>query len=397
MTRPLAAPPPSPEQGFCFRSFCVTHPPLHRRLRAVRDLERTFATRSLRRAIPQQLKWSSAGKMQPMRRRKFVTLLAGSTLSLPLAAWAQQSTKIYRIAFLHPSHPVAEMTESSSLRYYRAFFDEFRRFGYIEGQNVLIERFSGEGDVEKYAALVDEVVSRKFDLVFAFTAWMVVPLKKATSTTSIVSVSSDPINSGLIKSFAHPGGNLTGVSVDPGLEIWGRRLQLFREAVPTISKIGILAHRQNPEREILLQTAQKAGINTAGPSLIDGASDSDYLHFFAETSESGAEGLFVDGSPENVTKRQLIVELAAKYRLPAIYAFRSFVEAGGLMAYGTELREVFRQAARTIDKILRGAKPGDIPYYQPTVFELVINLGTAKTLGLTVPSSMLSLADELIE
>jgi putative tryptophan/tyrosine transport system substrate-binding protein len=106
-----------------------------------------------------------------MRRRKFVTLLAGSTLSLPLAAWAQQTAKIYRIAFLHPSHPVAEMSENSSLRYYRAFFEEFRRFGYVEGQNVLIERFSGEGNVEKYAALVDEVVSRNFDLVFAFTAW----------------------------------------------------------------------------------------------------------------------------------------------------------------------------------------------------------------------------------
>ncbi len=177
-----------------------------------------------------------------------MTMLAGSTLSLPLAAWAQQSTKIYRIAFLHPSHAVAEMTENSSLRYYRAFFDEFRRLGYVEGQNVLIERFSGEGNVEKYAALVDEVVSRNFDLVFAFTAWIAVPLKKATSTTPIVSVSSDPINIGLIKSFAHPGGNLTGVRVDPGLEIWGRRFQLFREAVPTISKIGILAHRQNPER-----------------------------------------------------------------------------------------------------------------------------------------------------
>ncbi len=261
----------------------------------------------------------------------------------------------------------------------------------------MIERYSGEGHVEKYALLVNSVVSRNFDVVFAMTAWMVTPLKKATSTLPIVAVSSDPINDGLVTSLAHPGGNLTGVSVDPGLEIWGRRFQLFREVVPTISKIGILAHRYNPERDVLLQTAQKAGITTAGPSLIDGADDSDYRRFFAEISEAGAEGLFVDGSPENITKRQLIVELAAKYRLPAIYAFRSFVEAGGLMAYGTELGQLFRQAARSIDKILKGAKPGDIPYYQPTEFELVINLKTAKVLGLTVPPSMLSLADDLIE
>lgn len=332
-----------------------------------------------------------------MRRREFLTLIAGASILRSAGAGAQQSNKVYRIAFLHPSHPVAEMTQNSSLPYYRAFFEEFRRLGYVEGQNVVIERFSGEGHVEKYASLVETVVSRNFDVVFAFTAWMIRPLRKATSTIPIVAVSSDPINDGLITSLAHPGGNLTGVSVDAGLEIWGRRFQLFREVVPTISKIGILAHGHNPERDVLLQTAQKAGVATAGPSLIDGAGDSDYRRFFLATSEDGADALFVDGSPENISKRQLIVELAAKYRLPAIYAFRSFVEAGGLMAYGTELGQVFRQAARSIDKILKGAKPGDIPYYQPTEFELIINLGTAKTLGLTVPPSMLTLADELIE
>jgi putative ABC transport system substrate-binding protein len=332
-----------------------------------------------------------------MRRREFLTLIAGASILRSAGAGAQQSNKVYRIAFLHPSHPVAEMTQNSSLPYYRAFFEEFRRLGYVEGQNVLIERFSGEGHVEKYASLVETVVSRNFDVVFAHTSWMIRPLRKATSTIPIVAVSSDPINDGLITSLAHPGGNLTGVSVDAGLEIWGRRFQLFREVVPTISKIGILAHGHNPERDVLLQTAKKAGVATAGPSLIDGADDSDYRRFFLATSEDGADALFVDGSPENISKRLLIVELAAKYRLPAIYAFRSFVEAGGLMAYGTELGQVFRQAARSIDKILKGTKAGDIPYYQPTEFELIINLGTAKTLGLTVPPSMLTLADELIE
>jgi putative ABC transport system substrate-binding protein len=226
---------------------------------------------------------------------------------------------------------------------------------------------------------------------------MAMPLKNATSKTPIVAISSDPINDGLVTSLAHPGGNITGVSVDPGLEIWGKRLQLFREVVPAISKLGVLAQRQNSERDVLLQTAEKAGVRVVGPALVDSGSDADYHRFFIATSQDGADALFVDGSPENITKRQLIVELAAKFRLPAIYPFRSFVEAGGLMAYGTELGEVFRQAARSIDNILRGTNPGDVPYYQPTKFELVINLGAARALGLTIPSSVLSLADDLID
>jgi putative ABC transport system substrate-binding protein len=247
------------------------------------------------------------------------------------------------------------------------------------------------------ASLAHNVVSRNPDLVIAMTAWMATPLKKATSTIPIVAVSSDPVNDGLVTSLAHPGSNLTGASVDPGLEIWGKRFQLFREVVPTISKVGILAQRQNSERDAMLQTAEKAGIAMVGPLLVDSGSDADYRRFFVATSQDGADAIFVDGSPENVTKRQLIVELAAKFRLPAIYPFRSYVEAGGLMAYGTELGEVFRQAARSIDKILKGTNPGDIPFYLPTKFELVINLKTAKTFGLTVSPSVLTLADELIE
>jgi len=332
-----------------------------------------------------------------MRRREFLAALAGASFSLPVGAGAQQSTKVYRIAMLHPSHPVAEMTENSSLRYFHAFFEELRRLGYVEGRNVLIERYSGEGRVENYASLINNVVGRNFDLIFAMTAGMAMPLKNATSKTPIVAISSDPINDGLVTSLAHPGGNITGVSVDPGLEIWGKRLQLFREVVPVISKLGVLAQRQNSERDVLLQTAEKAGVRVVGPALVDSGSDTDYRRFFVATSQDGADALFVDGSPENITKRQLIVELAAEFRLPAIYPFRSFVEAGGLMAYGTELGEVFRQAARSIDSILRGTNPGDVPYYQPTKFELVINLGAARALGLTIPSSVLSLADDLID
>jgi len=332
-----------------------------------------------------------------MRRREFIAFLAGAAVLPPAIAGAQQSTKVYRIAILHPSHPVTEMTETSSLRYYRAFFEELRRLGYVEGQNLVIERYSGEGRPENYPELAHNVASRNPDLVFALTDWMARLLKEATSTIPIVALTSDPVAAGLVPSLARPGGNLTGVSVDPGMEIWGKRFQLFREVVPTISKVGILALRQGRERAAMLQTAEKAGIPVVGPSAVDSGSEAEYRRFLVATSQDGADALFVDGSAEHITKRQLIVELAAKFRLPAIYPYRSFVEAGGLMAYGTDLVEVFRQCARSIDKILKGTNPRDVPFYQPTKFELVINLEAAKALGLSVPPSALALADELIE
>ena len=332
-----------------------------------------------------------------MRRREFIALLAGVAVLPPAIAGAQQSTKVYRLAILHPSHPVEEMTETSSLSYYRAFFEELRRLGYVEGQNLVIERYSGEGRPENYPELAHNVASRNPDLVFAITPRIARLVKEASSTIPIVAITSDPVAEGLVPSLARPGGNLTGVSVDPGLEIWGKRFQLLGEVVPTISKVGILGLRRGAEHAAMLQTAEKAGIAVVGPSLVDSGSEADYRRFFVAISQSGADALFVDDTPEHITKRQLIVELAAKFRLPAIYPFRSFVEAGGLMAYGTDLVEVFRQCARSMDKILKGTNPRDVPFYQPTKFELVINLEAAKALGLTVPPSVLALADELIE
>jgi len=332
-----------------------------------------------------------------MRRREFLALLAGSTLSLPLTAWAQQSTKVYRMAILHPSHPVTEMSENSNLPYYRAFFDELRRLGYIEGQNLIVERFSGEGRVDSYPEIARKAAALSPDVAFAITASMAKPLKAVAPTIPIVAMTSDPVDAGLVSSLAKPGGNLTGVSVDPRLEIWGKRFQLFGEIVPSMQKVALLALRGNPERAAMLQAAEKARISVVEPSFVEGGSDADYRAFFTASSKNGADALFVDGSPEHITKRRLISELAAEFRLPAIYPFRSFVEAGGLMAYGVDLTELFRQAARSIGKILTGAKPGDIPYYQPTKFELLINLKAAKELRLTVPPSMLSLADELVE
>ena len=260
-----------------------------------------------------------------------------------------------------------------------------------------MERHSAEGHLENYEALVQNVVRSKPDLVLVVSNQLAKLLKEATLTIPIVALTSDPIDAGLVASLARPGANLTGVSGDPGLEIWGRRFQLFREVIPTLSKVGILTLRGSLERDVMLRTAASAEITVVGPSDLENSNELDYRNFFAAASHADAEALFVGGSIEHITKRQLIVELAAKFRLPAIYVAPSFAEAGGLMSYGPDAVEMLRQCARSIDKILKGSKPGDIPYYLPIKFELVINLGTANALGLAIPDKLLSTADEVIE
>jgi ABC-type uncharacterized transport system substrate-binding protein len=332
-----------------------------------------------------------------MRRREFIAFM-GSGVTLPLSARAQQSTKAYRIAILHPLWPVAELTDRSSNRYWRELFQEIRRLGYVEGKNLVIERYSGEGHAEIYPKLARDIVASNPNLVVAFTNRVVVPLKEATSTIPIVAMTGDPVDLGLMPSIARPGGNITGVSIDAGSEIWGKRLELFREVVPKISKLAILGLRQSPEVALMQKAAEKAGVVVVGPSYLEDASEAEYQRVFAFMSQEGADALFVDTSPELITKAQLIGELAKKYRLPAIYPFRSYIEdGGGLMAYGVDFVELFHQVARSIDKILKGAKPGDIPYYRPTKFELVINQKAAKDLGLVIPESLLARADEVIE
>ncbi|WOH48215.1 ABC transporter substrate-binding protein [Bradyrhizobium sp. sBnM-33] len=332
-----------------------------------------------------------------MRRREFIAFM-GLGVMLPFSARAQQSTKAYRIAILHPLWPVAELTDRSSNRYWRELFQEIRRLGYVEGQNLVIERYSGEGRAELYPKLARDVANSNPNLILAFTNRTVVPLKEVTSTIPIVAMTRDPVGFDLVPSMSRPGGNITGVSIDAGSDLWDKRLELFREAVPTISKLAILGLRQGLDAASMQAAAEKAGIAVVGPSFLEDASEAEYRRVFAFMSQEGADALFIDSSPELITKAQLIGELAKKYRLPAIYPFRSYIEdGGGLMAYGIDFVELFHQVARSIDKILKGAKPGDIPYYQPTKFELVINQKAAKDLGLVIPESLLARADEVIE
>ena len=332
-----------------------------------------------------------------MKRRDFITAL-GTAAMWSLAARAQQPPVMKRIAFVNSAGSVSRISASGSL-YYRAFFEELTRLGYVEGQNFRVERYSGEGRAEHYAELARNVVNTHPDLIIAVGARLSLDFKMATTTIPIVTMIIDPIAMGLVASIARPGGNVTGVTIAGGLEIIGKRMGLLVEAVPKLSTVGYLASRpfwEDPRGAAVREAAKQAGISLS-PVMLSAFDEAEYQRVFRSMEQDRADAFMVSDEPENSTNRETIVELAAKGRIPAIYPFRDFVEAGGLMAYSIDLVDISRRLANLIDKILKGANPGDIPFYQPTKFELSINLKTAKALGLEMPAMLLGRADEVIE
>ena len=334
-----------------------------------------------------------------MRRRAFI---AGLVCTAALSrAEAQQAGKVYRIAIAHPSYPVSEMNEASDrLPWFPAFFAELRRLGYIEGQNLRVERYSAEGRTAQYADLAREVVGRRPDVILSGKNEMILLLKAATLTMPIVGISADPVAAGIATSLARPGGNITGVSVDAGREVWGKRLELLKEAIPGLSRIGFLADHETWDSwygPALREAAQRQGLNFVGPQLHGSLQEPEYRRVILAIADAGAQALLASDQSENIANRGLISELATAARLPAMYAYPEFVSSGGLMAYGIKLSEAYRGAAGQIDQILRGTKPGEIPYQQATKFLFAINLKTANTLGLEIPPNVLARADEVIE
>jgi putative tryptophan/tyrosine transport system substrate-binding protein len=244
------------------------------------------------------------------------------------------------------------------------------------------------------------VVERDPDLILAASSRLVLNFKAATATIPIVGLTADPVAVGIVSNLARPGANITGISADAGLEIWGKRLELLGDISPGISRVGYLASRavwESPYGAVVQAAAQMLGVSLIGPPL-DGSLDiAEYRRVFAAMTKERADAILPSDQPEHVTNRQLIVELAEKARLPATYSYREFVETGGLMAYAVDIDEQFRYAAGAISQILKGTKPGDIPYYQVSKYTLIINVKAAKALGLTIPSSLLARADEVIE
>jgi putative ABC transport system substrate-binding protein len=335
-----------------------------------------------------------------MRRREFIGSLIGTAVAWPLAARAQQPAKVYRTAIVNPSVPVERMIEGTYLRTFEAFFGELRRLGYIEGQNLIVERYSGEGQTAHYAELAKEVVRQQPDVILANTNRMVGNFKAATITIPIVGTMSDPVAFGLVSSLARPGGNITGISSDAGIEIWRKRLGLLRELIPAASRVGFFVTRDlvGSAGEVAFRdAAQQAGMSLVGPPLEGTIQDAEYRRVFGLIMQERADVLIVIDQSEHATYSRLIIELAEESRLPALYPSRFFAEQGGLMAYGIDGADLYRRAAGYIARILQGAKPSELPIDQATKFELIINLKTAKALGITVPQILLAGADEVIE
>ena len=264
----------------------------------------------------------------------------------------------------------------------------------------MYERYSAEGRTDEFSELVRDVVRSNPDLIYADGTFMVLALKAATTTIPIVSSSiSDPVAVGIAASIARPGGNITGV-IGTGPEFMGKYVELLREAVPGLSTVGYLASRrvwELPEGVAVQEAARRLQISLIGPPLDYPLDAAEYRRVIAAMAQAGAQALIVQGQPQNFQNLRLIIELAEKGRLPAIYPFLDSVKLGGLMAYAADGHETLRQQANQIAHILRGASPGDIPFYQPTKFFLVINLKTAKALGIELSASLVARADEVIE
>ena len=327
-------------------------------------------------------------------RRAFIGKLAGGLLAAPLTAGAQQTAKVFRIGLLGSSSP----TDPEASRIWEGFFQGLRELGYVEGQNILVEgRFYGDR-TERLPALAVELVRLNVDVIVAQGPPAPEAAQRATPTIPIVmTVHQDPVGSGLVASLARPGRNATGLSVLT-TELVGKRLQLLKEAVPGLSRVAVLWDPTHPTATLQLREAEVAARSLKVQlQVLEARAPGDLVSAFSAMRNGGVGGLIFLGGLMFFVERTRIVELAAQSRLPAIYGAKENAEAGGLMAYGPNLRESYRRAAAYVDKILKGAKPAELPVEQPTKFEFVINLKTAKALGLTIPPSLLARADEVIE
>jgi putative tryptophan/tyrosine transport system substrate-binding protein len=329
-----------------------------------------------------------------MRLIGLAVVLAVSLTLATLAAEAQQAGKVYRVGVLASSSSIPDNVGSGR----QAFLERLSDLGWVVGQNLTFEPRPADQRLDRLPGLAAELVQLNVSMILAFGNQAALAAKRATATIPIVMVATDPVGSGLIASLARPGGNITGLTYEASLEILSKRLELLKEASSKISRVGILTNRSNtPEARVLDATAPTAQVLRLTFLPVDVRSPSDFDGAFAGLIRERVDALTATDSPLNTEHRGSIVSFAAGNRLPTVFGDRVFVDAGGLMSYGVSFADLFRRLPTYMDKILKGAKPADLPVEQPTKFELVINLQTARALGITVPHSLLLRADHVIQ
>ena len=318
-------------------------------------------------------------------------LIAVILLTVAVAVEAQQPTKIPRIGYLAAACPDTQSARTE------AFRQGLRDLGYIEGQSIAIEYRCAEGKPDRLPDLAAELIQLKLELIVTAGNEATQAAKNATGTIPIVTTGSDPVVSGFVASLAHPGGNITGVSIDaPGLS--GKRLELLKESFPRLSRVAVLYYPVTPSSKVTMaETEQAARLLKVHLQPVGVETSNELENAFSAMIKERAEALIKLPSAVLTSYRKRIVELAAKSRLPAMYEDRIIAEDGGLMSYGPDITDLYRRAATYVDKILKGVKPGDLPVEQPTKFEFVINLKTAKQIGLTIPPNVLVRADRVIK
>jgi putative tryptophan/tyrosine transport system substrate-binding protein len=327
-----------------------------------------------------------------MKRRELIALLAAAAAAWPLAARAQQPVKVPRIGFLGNSTAELEANLVDPLR------DGLRDLGYVEGRSIVIEYRWAEGKYERFPALIAELIASKVDVIVTAGTPASLAVKKATTSVPLVMVAvGDPVATRLVPSLAKPGGNITGLT-SIAEEIEGKRLELLRAVAPTISHVALLGNSGNASQKRALDEMKAAAatlqmkvlfLDVRAANQLDGA--------FATIVRKRPGALFVFADRLFLHHRARIMDFATQHRLPGVHAYRELVEAGGLMSFGPSYPGMHRRAAYYVDRILKGTKPGDLPVERPATFELVINLKTAKALGLTIPPSLLVRADQVIE
>jgi putative ABC transport system substrate-binding protein len=328
-----------------------------------------------------------------MRRRDFITLLGGAAAG-PVAARAEQAGKMHRIGFLanDPTIP----TQPAG----RAFLDGLEENGFAESKNIVIERRFVEGASDRYDLLIDELLRTGPEVIVTSSNLATLAAKRATANIPIVMMNvNDPVGQGLVKSLAHPGGNITGIVFDESAEVSARRLQLFKDAIPPIVRVAVLTDTDQPYARTELKALERAAESLRLVlNAITVRRVGEYDAAFQRMADDRPDALLIAGGNSlNFSNRRLLIELANKGQLPTASNFREISEAGGLISYGSVRTERFRRAAIYVGKILKGAKPADLPVEQPTKYELVVNLKTARSLNLEIPRDLLLVADEVIE